>query len=79
MGARLAPSGGFASAGAACDKDVGTRCYGFAQRLGLIGGHDAGRHIVVECEYRDGRLSDGEGGRGNDGRQQAFKPFAGFG
>ncbi len=52
---------------------------GAAEGFGFSRTHDAGRHIIGEREDRDRGLTDGEGRRGDDRRQQAFKALAGFG
>jgi hypothetical protein len=41
--------------------------------------HDSGGDVIIEREDRDRRLADGEGGRRDDRRKQAFKTLAGLG
>jgi hypothetical protein len=48
---------------------------GPAQDRGLIGDHDSAGDIVVEREHGDGGLADGEGRRGDHGREKPLEPF----
>ena len=62
--------------GSSGDEDVGAGGDSLAKDDRLIGSHDVGGHIIVEAEDGDGRLTDGEGGSGDDRWQEAFEALA---
>ena len=65
-----------AGPGAASDEDVFARRYGGPQRRGMASCHGANGDIIVEGEDRDGGLTDPEGRRRDNRRQQPLETLS---
>ena len=72
-------TGAYVTAGAAGDEDIFAGGDGRAQRSRLPCGHRARGDVIIECEDSDGGLSDGEGWRRDNGRQQSLEPLSRLG